>query len=151
MCDDILLAWEELDALVQNLTARMGREAPGLTAVRESLGNCRALGAADLAEERTRRPRPRVHASAEDEGTGGGGGGGGGGRAGGIATGGGRRMLTRADVYARLSEAAALLQQMEPHSPVPYLIQRAIALGSMQFPELMKNLITNAGQRPLDR
>jgi type VI secretion system protein ImpA len=50
-------------------------------------------------------------------------------------------MVTREDVYARLAEAADLLQQMEPHSPVPYLIRRAIEWGNLPFPQLMKALI----------
>ena len=50
-------------------------------------------------------------------------------------------MVTREDIYHRLSEAANLLERMEPHSPVPFLIRRAVALGSMPFPLMMKALI----------
>jgi len=46
-------------------------------------------------------------------------------------------------VYRQLSEAAALLQRLEPQSPIPYLINRAVELGSLPFPELMKQLIRN--------
>ena len=53
-------------------------------------------------------------------------------------------MATRADVYAKVAEAAAVLQQLEPHSPIPYLLNRAVELGNLPFPELMKNLILNA-------
>jgi type VI secretion system protein ImpA len=52
-----------------------------------------------------------------------------------------RPLRTRADAYRQLAEAAALLQQLEPHSPIPYLIQRAVALGAMPFPKLMRELI----------
>ena len=54
------------------------------------------------------------------------------------------RLETRAEIYARVSEAAAKLQQLEPHSPIPYLLNRAVELGSLPFPELMKSLILNA-------
>ena len=37
-----------------------------------------------------------------------------------------------------------VLQQLEPHSPIPYLLNRAVELGTFPFPELMKNLILNA-------
>jgi predicted component of type VI protein secretion system len=36
---------------------------------------------------------------------------------------------------------ADLLERLEPHSPVPYLVRRAVALGSLPFPQLMKALI----------
>ena len=54
------------------------------------------------------------------------------------------RMETRAEIYARVAEAAAKLQQIEPHSPIPYLLNRAVELGSLPFPDLMKSLILNA-------
>ncbi|MGZ3390885.1 MAG: hypothetical protein ACXVCF_14990, partial [Isosphaeraceae bacterium] len=54
------------------------------------------------------------------------------------------KMETRAEIYARVAEAAAKLQQIEPHSPIPYLLNRAVELGSLPFPELMKSLILNA-------
>jgi len=49
--------------------------------------------------------------------------------------------VPREDVYRQLNDAAALLQRLEPHSPIPYLIQRAIELGAMPFPKLMRALI----------
>lgn len=52
-----------------------------------------------------------------------------------------RRGVTREEVYARLAEASAQLIKMEPHSPVAYMIQRAVKLGQMQLPDLMKVLI----------
>jgi type VI secretion system protein ImpA len=52
-------------------------------------------------------------------------------------------IATRADIYARLAEAAAKLQEIEPHSPIPYLLQRAVELGHMPFPKLMRALISD--------
>ena len=40
--------------------------------------------------------------------------------------------------------AAAALQRLEPHSPIPYLINRAVELGALSFPELMRILIRNS-------
>jgi type VI secretion system protein ImpA len=34
-----------------------------------------------------------------------------------------------------------MLKELEPHSPIPYLIQRAVELGSLPFPELIKELV----------
>jgi type VI secretion system protein ImpA len=53
----------------------------------------------------------------------------------------GKRPVTRADLYARLEEIAQTLATLEPHSPVPYMIQRAVALGKLPFPEMMKKLL----------
>ena len=44
---------------------------------------------------------------------------------------------TRDELYAVLATTAARLQRMEPHSPIPILIQRAVDLGSLPFPQLM--------------
>ena len=38
---------------------------------------------------------------------------------------------------------ADALGKLEPHSPIPHIIHRAIALGQLSFPELMKELITD--------
>jgi type VI secretion system protein ImpA len=51
---------------------------------------------------------------------------------------------SRADAYRQLAAAAALLQRLEPHSPIPYLVQRAVELGALPFPLLMKALIRDA-------
>ncbi|MFQ3650893.1 MAG: type VI secretion system protein TssA [Gemmataceae bacterium] len=53
----------------------------------------------------------------------------------------GKRSVTRADLYAQLEEIAQTLSTLEPHSPVPYLIRRAVALGRLPFPEMMKKLL----------
>jgi type VI secretion system protein ImpA len=54
-------------------------------------------------------------------------------------------MRTRAEVYHQLSQAAKVLRELEPHSPIPYLIERAVALGNMSFPDLIKVLVRDAG------
>ena len=50
----------------------------------------------------------------------------------------GRQIASRAQVYQQLAAAAAVLQRLEPHSPIPYLINRAVELGALSFPELMR-------------
>ena len=47
----------------------------------------------------------------------------------------------RAEIYRQLEQSANVLRQLEPHSPIPYLIQRAVELGSMPFPQLIRALI----------
>ena len=47
---------------------------------------------------------------------------------------------TREDAYHQLSEIAEFLLHLEPHSPTPYLIQRAAAWGELPLPELAQQL-----------
>jgi type VI secretion system protein ImpA len=47
----------------------------------------------------------------------------------------------RSDAYRKLTEAATVLQQIEPHSPIPYMIHRAVRLGQMPFPDLVGKLV----------
>jgi type VI secretion system protein ImpA len=47
----------------------------------------------------------------------------------------------RARIYAQIEQLASQLQQIEPHSPVPHLLMRAVQLGAMPFPQLMSELL----------
>jgi type VI secretion system protein ImpA len=53
-------------------------------------------------------------------------------------------ITSRADAYGRLTEAADYLLRTEPHSPVPYLIKRAISWGNMPLAELLQEFISGA-------
>ena len=55
-------------------------------------------------------------------------------------------IRSRADAYRRLSEAADYLLRTEPHSPTPYLVQRAVEWGSMSLPELLQQIVRNEGE-----
>jgi type VI secretion system protein ImpA len=50
-------------------------------------------------------------------------------------------IKNRAEAYLRLSEAADYLLRTEPHSPVPYLIKRAVGWGNMSLAELLMELV----------
>jgi type VI secretion system ImpA family protein len=58
----------------------------------------------------------------------------------------GFRLNTREDAYRVLGEVATFLQKIDPHSPTPYLVRRAVAWGSMQFGELMQELVRDQGE-----
>lgn len=47
---------------------------------------------------------------------------------------------TRAEAYATLAETAEFLIQLEPHSPVPYLVKRATEWGNLNTVELYEEL-----------
>jgi type VI secretion system protein ImpA len=133
VAEDLLLGWQALDSLSQALRQKLGPVAPGFSSLRAALGDCQIL-AQQIAQKKGPAASPQLTETAPPQ----------------EATNGAavvvaaNPLATREDIFDRLAEAAAALQRMEPHSPVPYLIRRAIELGSMQFPDLMKNLILNA-------
>jgi type VI secretion system protein ImpA len=51
------------------------------------------------------------------------------------------RILSRAEAYRRLAEAAEFLAGTEPHSPVPYLVRRAVFWGGLPLDELLPELL----------
>ena len=53
--------------------------------------------------------------------------------------------MQRAQAYAALTDIAALLKKIEPNSPTPYMIERALALGAMPFPEMITAINASAG------
>ena len=52
--------------------------------------------------------------------------------------------MTREAAYDQLKRVAEMLERMEPHSPVPYLIRRAVELRAIKFPELVEELTKDA-------
>lgn len=57
-----------------------------------------------------------------------------------LTVGGGRDQL-----YRQLAQIADALKRIEPHSPIPYLLERCVRLGAMPFPDLMREVIREAG------
>jgi len=118
----------ELDGLVRTLGEKMGSAAPSLSALRGAIEGCQ-----NLIGEIVRRRRPDL-APEEDNNQ----------EQSGAPRGStSRAPATRAEVYRQLAQAAAVLRELEPHSPIPYLIQRAVELGSLPFPQLINALIRN--------
>lgn len=60
-------------------------------------------------------------------------------------TGGNGRINSRAEAYQWLELAAAYLLREEPHSPTPYLVNRAVTWGRMPLPELMQEVLREEG------
>jgi type VI secretion system protein ImpA len=51
----------------------------------------------------------------------------------------------REQAYAALMSIAVYLQRIEPHSPTPYLIQRAVELGQLNLPDMIRDVSASAG------
>lgn len=48
---------------------------------------------------------------------------------------------SRDQAYQMMARAADILSSIEPHSPVPYLVRRAVQLGALPFPELIQAFV----------
>lgn len=137
--DAIAEALAALDALSSALDARLGKTAPGMLSLRQAISDCNDLARLILARKgpspndaASSNPiAPGPSAAGDEDAT--------------PAPSSSRdaRPATREQVYRQLAEAADLLQRIEPHSPIPYLLRRAVELGAMPFPLLMRELIRN--------
>ncbi|OWK38544.1 type VI secretion system protein TssA [Fimbriiglobus ruber] len=134
----IAAALDELQQLVRVLNAKAGEAAPGLNGLRKALTDCRTMTQEVL---RLRAGDAGVAPADAGEPTAEGGESVSGGAP--VATTRPGAVRTRADVYARLAELTQELERFEPHSPVPYLIRRAIEMRDLRFPELVDQLTSD--------
>jgi type VI secretion system protein ImpA len=59
---------------------------------------------------------------------------------------------SREGLYRQLEQIALALRKLEPHSPIPFLIERCVKLGALPFPELMRAMLhENAAVGELDQ
>ncbi len=134
--DDTGESLRELDQLVRNLQAKLawanGVELPAMTGLRDAVQECHTL-----LQQIQKEFFPRAPAAAGN---------------GAVVAGAGaappaveapppKKLATREDALRQMEEAAELMRRLEPHSPIPYLVERAITLGKLPFPQLMKELI----------
>lgn len=127
---------EEVARLDQTLDGHLGRDAPGTTAIRESIAKCE-----DLVRRIVRNKggaEPEAEEAGQESGSD---------AAGAVAGPGGGPLRSREDAFRRLEEIAAYLRRTEPQSPVPYLIERAVAWGRMPFSALLNELIKDEPSR----
>jgi type VI secretion system protein ImpA len=153
--DDINESLAEIDKIVEVTTEKMADLAPGMSEVRTALRDCLQLadqvlqkkgpppsaepeGVGDLdalSEEAEGGEAPteaggETDVSADN------------GDAGAVSAK-PRRANTRAEVYAQLESVSNRLLEIDPHSPISYLVQRAVKLSRLTLPQLLKALIRN--------
>lgn len=119
---------QELQKLEAVLKAKMGKDAPSLNNVREAVQDCQKLVQPILVKKRP-VPPPKEDKPPEQSAQ----------PAGVVPP--KPTAVTRDSIYKQLSQLADQLGKLEPHSPVPFLIRRAVDLGMMPFPDLMKDLV----------
>jgi type VI secretion system protein ImpA len=135
---DIVACLDEVKRLDALLDQRFGRAAPGTSALRQSLEECGALvgrifkekGGRDEDDAAEAAPAAAVGAAS-----------------GAAAAAPSGPIRSREDALARLAEVAAYFRQVEPHSPVSFLVERAMAWGRMNFQELLDELVKDSSTR----
>jgi type VI secretion system protein ImpA len=135
--------WAEFVALDQLIDAKYERQSPGLSALKKSLDEVRSLIDKTVKEKRLLEPDPAgvgapAPARSDAAPTG-------------PAQGGfavavrGGPIRSRQEALAWLVEAASYFRRTEPHSPVSYLVQRAVKWGQMPLESWLQDVIKNDG------
>ena len=131
---------ETISQLQATLDDFMGPYAPSLVGLRKSVEEC--LG---IAGGISKKLQPDAgYASVDSEETSGAEGASGSSLAGGNGMGQWNpqnAVAARNAIYTQLRNTAELLIQLEPHSPIPYLIRKAVELGELSYPQLMARLV----------
>jgi type VI secretion system protein ImpA len=136
VADDLSECLTEIVELDRVLEAKLGTYAPSISNLRQAVYDCHVL-AKQILDQKGAAPAEADEAGFEAESAAESDGASAPGSAGRSA------MNTRAQVFQTIAEAAKVLKQLEPHSPVPFMLERAVELGALTFPELMKLLVRN--------
>lgn len=129
--------WEEFGQLDRVMDEKLAKETPGLGALKKSLEDVRALVERITKEKRVSEPDAiELSASADASANG---------DAEvlqtGAALGVGGAIRSRQEALRRLGEIADFFRQTEPHSPVSYLVQRAVRWGQMPLENWLQDVI----------
>ena len=131
---DIGEAAVELQALDQVVDERFGRGAPSLVALKQAVDDCHTLAEAIVKRKRELEPDTTPAEATAVRGTG----------ASGVSASGADAsgmLRDRAAALQQLSEVAAFFRRTEPHSPVSYLVQRAVQWGRMPLEDWLHEVI----------
>jgi type VI secretion system protein ImpA len=129
LVDDANEALEEVNKLGDLLNEKMPDVAPSFYEVRKALEDCQTI-AQWIQRENAGSAAPAGDGEAAPGAAGGGGG--------------AAAVTSREGAYRQLEAAADALARVEPHSPVPYLVKRAVQLKDIKFPDLVEQLTKDA-------
>lgn len=135
--------WEGYEALNRSIESKFdSKQMPGLNNLKKSLDEVRTTVKKLLQEKRAEEPDPddagaeggeTAHGESGFESSGAVGGSG-------VATAAGA-VRSRQDALKRLSDVAEFFRKTEPHSPVSYLVQRAVKWGNMPLDNWLQEVI----------
>jgi len=130
--------WGEFEALDRAMDERFGRQTPGLGELKKALDAVRTFLEKTVKEKRVSEPDAVAGGEGAEAG-------GEAGEEAGPARAGGP-VRTRQEALRRLAEVADYFRRTEPHSPVSYLVQRAITWGQMPLDAWLKDVIKDSSQ-----
>lgn len=132
---DITRALDNLQQLKNALDEKLGDQAPGLTYLRTAMEDCQRVISIHVQQaevltadesssiEPTQSNLPVLDTTPFQR----------------------TDLSSRDAAYQQLTAVAEYLQRIEPHSPIPYLIHRAVKLGRLPFPDLVQQLVREEG------
>lgn len=120
--------WDEFQALDKVMDEKFGNQTPGLGNLKKTLDSIRTLVEKIVKEKRILEPDPTVDGEA-------------GSAVGDSEQGAGGPLKGRAEALRQLAQVAEYFQRTEPHSPVAYLVQRAIKWGQMPLENWLEEVI----------
>lgn len=129
---DIERCRTELAGLRAFLDEKLGELTPGMTGLRTALDDCHGL-VRGLIQQKTGGDPVAVESAVQNPS--------GGDPSTAPAGRAASPAATREAAYQQLRQAAELLRRLEPHSPVPYLVMRAVDLGSKSFPDMIRSFV----------
>lgn len=120
---------QEFQGLDRVIDEKFGRQTPGLGELKKSLDNVRDFVEKTVKEKRVEEPDALAGEGAGAEG----------GEPGSVSAAG--PVHSRQEALRKLSEVADYFRRTEPHSPVSYLVQRAISWGQMPLENWLQDVI----------
>jgi type VI secretion system protein ImpA len=127
--------WDEFQLLDRVMDEKFGRQTPGLGATKKTLDAVRTQVEKIVKEKRILEPDPVLDGASSAAG----------GEADGTSAGtsgsAGGPLGSRTDALRQLAEVAQYFQRTEPHSPVAYLVNRAIKWGQMPLELWLEDVI----------
>ena len=133
---DLHATLAEVNRFSDILQRRFDRLAPGVSDLRKALEDCSDIADRTLKEKggSDSATEGAVDGSPQSSGA----------SSGGVSVG---AIGSRQDAFNRLEQIANYLRQVEPHSPVSYLVQRAVNWGRMPFEDLLQELLKDTAVR----
>jgi len=139
---DLNAASAECGKLAATVDEKFGRDAPGLMAIKRVFEDLQHLVEGIVKKKRELEPDPEPASDGD--------------RVAPAVAGNGPRSanlggilplapLDRADALRRLEAVAAYFHRTEPHSPVAYLVQRAVRWGQMPLEQWLSDVIADQG------
>lgn len=134
--------WAEFQGLDRVMDQRFGRQTPGLGLLKKGLDEVKSTIEKIVKEKRILEPDPVEPGS---EAAGESGGGEEGAEGGFFVAGAVGPIRSRQDAVKRLQEVAEFFRKTEPHSPVAYLVDRAVTWTQMPLEALLEELVKDGG------